>query len=63
MNLKKARKNNLTKHIIDLSTAIKNKCYDCMCDQKKTDCQLNACPLYPFRPWAKYSSSALTKEK
>ena len=36
-----------------LETAIKKNCYDCMGGQKKLDCELETCSLYPFRPWAK----------
>lgn len=36
----------------NLKKAVRCECYDCMGGQKKTDCGLNKCPLYPYRPWA-----------
>lgn len=40
-----------TKKIADLKLAIKLKCYECMCGQKKIDCKIEDCHLYPYRPF------------
>jgi len=50
-NLKSQPRNNLIKVIRNAEEIVKLKCYDCMCGQKKLDCQLANCPLYPLRPW------------
>lgn len=34
-----------------LKLAIKKNCYDCMSGMKKTDCGVEECSLYPFRPF------------
>jgi hypothetical protein len=52
-NLKSLKKTPLIKIVRDFEKAIKLNCYDCMGGQKKTDCELEECKLYPFRPWAK----------
>lgn len=57
MNLKQAKKNELTKEVRKLKLFIKAKCFDCMAGQKKVDCELERCPLYSFRPWAKNTPS------
>lgn len=36
-----------------LEKAIKEDCHNCMGGQKRVDCELETCPLYSFRPWAK----------
>ena len=51
-NLKSLPKNAVIKLHRETEEIIKRKCYDCMCGQKKLDCQLTACPLYSLRPWA-----------
>jgi len=52
-NLKAFKKNQLIKIIRSLEKAIKLNCYDCQGGQKRLDCKLRGCSLYPFRPWAK----------
>ena len=52
-NLRKQRKNVAIKCVRTIQDAIKQYCYDCMGGQKKIDCQLTKCPLYPHRPWSK----------
>jgi hypothetical protein len=54
-NLKSQPKNAIIKLHRELEQAIKAKCYDCQCGQKKLDCQIVACPLYSLRPWANKS--------
>ncbi|KKT39870.1 MAG: hypothetical protein UX47_C0005G0058 [Candidatus Collierbacteria bacterium GW2011_GWA2_46_26] len=51
-NLKSQPKNAIIKLHRVLEQAIKAKCYDCQCGQKKLDCEIIACPLYLLRPWA-----------
>lgn len=52
--LKSQERFSLIKNIRKLETAIKLNCYDCMGGQKKTDCEIEGCKLYSFRPWAKH---------
>ncbi len=52
-SLKPVRKNELIRMIRNMQVAIKLKCYDCMGGQKRVDCELGDCTLWPFRPWAK----------
>jgi len=56
-NLKSFKKNQLIKIVRDFEKAIKLNCYDCMGGQKKIDCELEKCTLYPFRPWARKATS------
>lgn len=35
-----------------LRAAVKKDCYDCVGGQRRTDCGLEKCPLFPYRPWA-----------
>lgn len=51
-NLKSKPKNAIIKLYRQTEEAIKAKCYDCQCGQKKLDCKLVNCSLYPLRPWA-----------
>jgi len=39
------------KRILELRDAIRAKCMDCSCDDKKEveECLIPSCPLYPFR--------------
>lgn len=42
-----------------LMKAIKQNCYRCMGippTSKREDCELDWCPLYPYRPWAQRSA-------
>lgn len=52
-SLKSESKYKAIRIVRELETAIKLNCYDCMGHQKKVDCELDTCTLYPFRPWAK----------
>ncbi|MDD3480689.1 MAG: hypothetical protein PHW75_00465 [Patescibacteria group bacterium] len=49
--MKRQKKNDLYKEIKSLRAAVKENCYDCMCGQKKVDCDNPDCPLYLFRPF------------
>lgn len=51
--LKSSSKYSIIKSHREMEQCIRSKCFDCMCDQKKTDCELNDCSLYKFRPWSK----------
>jgi len=46
------RKNALVKKIRAFESAITRNCYDCMAGPKRIDCEIETCPLYPYRPWA-----------
>lgn len=50
---KSSKRKNILKNYREVEKAIKLKCFDCMGGQKKTDCELKDCSLYPFRPWAR----------
>jgi hypothetical protein len=52
-NLRAKNKNQLINVIRELEKAVKDKCYDCMGGQKRTDCHITDCSLYKFRPWSK----------
>lgn len=51
--LKSSSKYSIIKSHREMEKAIKAKCFDCMGGQKKIDCELLECSLYPFRPWSK----------
>ena len=51
MNRDKRKKSTEFKSKIE--RAIKLNCFECMGRQKKTDCRLEKCFLFEFRPWAK----------
>jgi len=53
MKVRRLKKREFVKIIRKFERAIKNNCYDCMGGQKKLDCDLETCSLYPFRPWVK----------
>lgn len=55
-NLKSQPKNTIIKLYRETEEVIKRKCYECQCGQKKLDCQLTSCPLYPLRPWVNKQS-------
>ena len=55
-NLKSQKKFQIIKEHRGLELAIKEKCYDCQCQQKQLDCQQTGCTLFPFRPWANKQS-------
>jgi len=57
----KRNKNQLKRIINKYKLGIKKNCYDCMGYQKKTDCKLEKCSLFAFRPWAKNNQNL--KEK
>jgi hypothetical protein len=50
--MKREKKKVLTEFKMDVEKAIKFNCFDCVGGQKKTDCQIEKCSLYQFRPWA-----------
>lgn len=52
-SLKPISKMKIIRKVRLLETAIKKNCYDCMAGQKRLDCEIETCSLYPFRPWAK----------
>ena len=52
-NLKSLSKYKIIEKLRVMEKGIKLNCYDCMGGQKRTDCRLNKCPLYNFRPWSK----------
>jgi len=52
--LKSSSKYSIIKSHREIEKAVKSKCFDCMCNQKKIDCELNGCSLYQFRPWSKH---------
>ncbi len=62
-NLKPRSKYSLIKIIRDTEKAIKLKCYNCQCFQKKLDCQFTPCTLYPYRPWASKKHSRFPKPR
>ena len=45
-------KRQLAKIIRKYERAIRGHCYECMGGQKRLDCEIETCPLYPLRPWA-----------
>lgn len=49
--MNREKKKELTRFKLNVEKAIKLNCFDCMGGQKKTDCQLQTCFLYEFRPW------------
>lgn len=49
--MNQTKKSNSTKRIRELENAIKADCFDCMGGQKKVDCCLEECALYPYRPF------------
>jgi len=51
-NFRKLPRNNLISEIKSIYKAIRLKCYDCMAGGKRTDCESQNCPLFPYRPWA-----------
>jgi len=59
--MKRQKKSQMTKKLANYKKAIKEKCYDCMCGQKKIDCEINHCSLYPYRPFRKRSNEDCTK--
>jgi len=53
MKLKNQNKYQIMNLLRAQEKAIKQKCYDCVCQQKGFDCEDSQCPLYQFRPWSK----------
>lgn len=45
------KRNELAKEIQELRSAIKADCIDCNGGQKKVDCEVPECSLYPYRPF------------
>lgn len=52
-SLKMIRKMKIIREIRVIKKAIKKDCQNCMGGQKRIDCEIETCSLYPFRPWAK----------
>jgi len=50
-NFRKLPRNNLIAAIKSIRKSIRLKCYDCMTGAKRTDCESQNCPLFPYRPW------------
>ncbi len=48
--MKQEKRKQISRELTELKQAIKEKCADCMCGQK-TDCEIDDCSLYPFRPY------------
>jgi hypothetical protein len=44
-------KTQLLKELGEIKKAIKEDCIDCNGGQKKVDCEVPDCPLYPYRPF------------
>jgi len=51
-NFRKLPRNNLIAAIKSIRKLIRLKCYDCMAGAKRTDCESQSCPLFPYRPWS-----------
>jgi len=61
-NLKSVKKFELIKIIRNYEKGIRLNCFDCMGHQKRIDCELTTCSLYPFRPWAKNNKNLEDKQ-
>jgi len=59
--MKKEMRTQLIQRAKVLELAIIEKCYDCVCGAKKTDCEIDACPIYPFRPFRKINRKTTNK--
>ena len=49
--MKREKKKAVFSRLETVERAIKEKCIDSMCGQKKVDCETPDCSLYPFSPW------------
>jgi hypothetical protein len=54
-NMKRVKKKEVYGRLEDLQKAVKLNCYGCMGGQKKIDCGIEECALFPFRPFGKDS--------
>jgi len=52
MKVRNLGKRQLIKIFREYELAIKRHCYECVCWQKRLDCEIETCSLYPLRPWA-----------
>lgn len=59
--LKSLKKYSIIQLLRRTENAVKRHCYSCNMNQKKIDCGLPQCDLYPHRPWAKKKTESKQK--
>lgn len=67
-NYRSIKRNELITLIKTLKKAIKNKCYQCIGDEKRIGCFTEGCGVFPHRPWInkqvnKNQSEKVTEKK
>lgn len=61
--MKQKKRKQLTTRVDDYKKAIKKNCYECMGGYKRIDCEIEACALYPFRPFGEFAFKQNLKKK
>lgn len=49
MKTENKTRNELKQEVRKMKKAMFEKCIDCCCGQKRYDCEINDCTLYPYR--------------